>query len=181
MREVPDNQEVWLQPATQDAVVLELVNQAAAADVAAAANASVGSCAASDAARVALYYWGDLCEQNDCDAAAHPPVEMTTAPCGIRVPVAATAAALPTTASAAIGFQNIVRGRARAGAAAELMCVALAVVQLPNVATDVLLTLNRRVADDTPAARTVAVEAARDNLVRMCASIVVHDWSLFMP
>jgi hypothetical protein len=79
------------------------------------------------------------------------------------------------------GRQAIVRGRTRAGAVRDMVELSIAVVRLPTVATDVVVTVHRPTTVAAGPAPPFSADDAAAVLAALLRSFNVIDWGLFGP
>lgn len=143
IREIPDNQEVWLSPTGDESIIVEIVERQDLPD-----------------ADAPGFYFGDLAQTNGADgsglAAVEGVVEVTAANApqllGDARPQASGARAFLVS-----GWQRVAKFKEGEGARNEV-CIRLAVVRLPAVGTDVLITINApaRISAESSSAGVVA-------------------------
>ena len=151
VRPVPDHQEVWLErAATARALIVELLELAADA---------------TDGDAAARLHFEELASANDAEGSAvHQNLALE--------PLGAT----PRLRPAPPAPPQVLRGVQSLAEGARLH-VWLAVVRLPRVGTDLVVSISRPVAD--AAAEGVAEMEDLDLLRAVVASLEVRDWSLF--
>jgi hypothetical protein len=143
IREIPDNQEVWLAPTGDESIIVEIVERQDLPE-----------------ADAPGFYFGDLAQTNGADgaglAAIEGVVEVTAANApqllGDARPQASGARAFVVS-----GWQRVAKFKEGEGARNEV-CIRLAVVRLPAVGTDVLITVNApaRISAESSSAAVVA-------------------------
>ena len=151
VRPVPDHQEVWLErAATARALIVELLELAAYA---------------ADGDAAARLHFEELASSNDAEGSTvHQ--NLTMPPTG----------ATPLLRPAPPTGPQLLRGVQRLAEGARLH-VWMAVVRLPRVGTDLVVSISRPVADT--AAEGVAATEDLELLRAVVASLEVRDWSLF--
>lgn len=161
-RPVPDHQEVWAEASTDQSIIVEIVEH----------REDLADADALD------FFWRDLAETNE----AHP-VEVNS-----RMDAAPTGVAEASFSGIISGLQTMSKGRQDQRVAANVVAVALAVVRLPHVRSDVLVSSHAPVfiSEQSVAAaqagagqRQGGPEAAAYVLRRVLASIRVCHWGLF--
>jgi hypothetical protein len=157
VREIPDNQEAFVDIATDESIIVELVEHDATVS-------DMACCA---------HYFDDLAALNAAttaqlvSAAAHPPPPQVTA---------------ASSAYVAVGQQTIAKFKESASNAVN---VYLAVVRMPTYGTDVLITLNSPVALDPASSSSHSATqpadqaVAREVLLTALHTLSVLDYSLF--
>jgi hypothetical protein len=156
MRQVPDHQEVLLGPAPEEpSLVIEILDH----------QASISNETA------AKYFFDDLAEANGCSLTDGS----STSFAAIKNSSAATSSLAMFTG---IGMQRVAKGRDKdlAGNLRVLPIIdveiELCVIRLPQVTTDLLVTLSRT--KSAPAATEFS-----DEFQRILATLQIRDWSLF--
>lgn len=181
-RNVPDHQEVWADGDKDQSVVIELVDPPT--------TTPTGEPLELDGPACLRYYWSDLADGNECPLdQAHitsteilDPTQLGTARAeGIGV-------------GGGVAWAGVVRGRQRATKGRQLgedktneVAIALAVLRLPSVATDVLVSVNAPVviaagsasaahagSGDKPTGDACAAEVIQ----RVLGSFRILDWGL---
>ena len=150
VRPVPDHQEVWLErAATARALIVELLELAADA---------------ADGDAAARLHFEELASSNDAEGSAvHQNFALGDAAAPRLRP------APPAAPQALRGVQSLAEG--------ARLHVWLAVVRLPRVGTDLVVSISRPVAD--AAAEGVAAAEDLELLRAVVGSLEVRDWSLF--
>lgn len=167
-RPVPDNQEVWTDADRDESIIVELLERV-----------DVGP---SDAEGAAAWFFRDLAAVNDAS------VESGLSRIS-RVTVMTGDEHLPSLngpfahASMCVGTQTVAKGRDGDDKRNDVEVVVVN-VRLPQVRTDVLVTLNRttRVAPGSSADAPRAgeeIESAAATATRVAATLRIQDWSLF--
>ena len=150
VRPVPDHQEVWLErAATARALIVELLELAADA---------------ADGDAAARLHFEELASSNDAEGSA------------VHQNFGLGDAAAPRLRPAPPAPPQVLRGVQSLAEGARLH-VWLAVVRLPRVGTDLVVSISRPVAD--AAAEGVAATEDLELLRAVVASLEVRDWSLF--
>ena len=170
-RPVPDNQEVWTDADRDESIILELLERV-----------DVGP---SDAEGAAAWFFRDLAAVNDAS------VESGLSHIS-RTVVLTGKEDLPSLngpfahASMCVGTQTVAKGRDGDDARNDVEVVVVN-VRLPQVRTDVLMTLNRatrvapRSSADAPRAeeKREGASSAEATAARVAATLRIRDWSLF--
>ena len=167
-RPVPDNQEVWTDADRDESIIVELLERV-----------DVGP---SDAEGAAAWFFRDLAAVNDASVESGlSRISRTTVMTGdehlpsLNGPFAH--------ASMCVGTQTVAKGRDGDDARNDVEVVVVN-VRLPQVRTDVLVTLNRttRVAPGSSADAPRAgeeIESAAATATRVAATLRIRDWNLF--
>ncbi|KAI8822245.1 Mog1 protein [Fimicolochytrium jonesii] len=167
IREIPDNQEVFVDVETDQSIVVELLE-------------SPEGVAAEDAAK---YHFEQLAADNDSGEATILSVE--------QLEVASATPYLPPTTQASIlvGRQQINKFNERTPSAVNTVVIYLAVIRLPQVGTDVLVSYNHPIALGEGSSSAAALseagghigvpDVAAENFKRSVQSLNVIDWGLF--
>ncbi|KAI8590988.1 hypothetical protein BDZ88DRAFT_412998 [Geranomyces variabilis] len=165
VRQVPSHQEVFVDQLTDQSIMIELL------DLVEEAHGD----------EVGRYHFAQLASDNDAAES-----EIITQE---GIDVATVLPSLPPTTKATIvtGRQSIAKFNEQSADAHNVVLICLAVVRLPDVATDLLLSLNcpTVLAPLSSSAAAVPRPAAGDELeakeifARMLHSLRILDWSLF--
>ena len=161
-RPVPDNQEVWTDADKDESVIVEIVewNDGPSDDV--------GSEWFNQAAG---WFWKDLADVNGCDAGDVNLSDVRRLDNG-QLPAMTEQFAK---ASIAVGTMKMAKGRGCGDDQKKEVEVAMANVRLPQVGTDVLVTLNRPTGDGAIGFGGAGVSI----LLKILETFSIDDWSLF--
>ncbi|KAG1671992.1 hypothetical protein FOA52_013365 [Chlamydomonas sp. UWO 241] len=164
-RPVPDHQEVWADGATDQSLVVELVEAAAA---------EAGACG--------RFYFDDMASVNDSGESSVRGVEELGLASLPSLPgVEGLYACLVT------GTQLVSKSRQDSDASNAVLLL-LAVLRLPKVGSDLLITLNTplHISEHSTSAENVnatgvqqGADLARPLLLSMLVSLSIRDWGLF--
>eukprot|EP00741_Cyanophora_paradoxa_P021689 tig00000241_g20935.t1 len=161
MREVPDNQEVFLDPSGDESVIIEIVELSA--DV-----------PESDMAR---FHFGEIASVQGAALGEGAALLQTRQLAASDVPLVSA----PLSASLAVGAMGLSKHRSNRDL--TLVHVAVAVLRLPQVDSEILVTFNGGTKRAWPGAAAAAgepgAEAAEAAARAALASLEVLDWSLF--
>ena len=169
MRQVPDHQECWhdVDDGGRLLVFEILQRQDQVADEVAA-----------------LYFFQDLAESNECDAANR---SFTPAPQVVRAAGAGVIPGLPAEATLCLGsgYQRVAMGRdfdaggnPRRQQEVRIIHVDLCVIRLPRQSTDLLITLSTPVGEPNPQQGEQAA-AVSEPFRQILSTFQIRDWSLF--
>ena len=161
-RPVPDNQEVWTDADKDESVIVEIVewNDGPSDDV-----------GAEWFNRAAGWFWKDLAEVNGCDAGDVNLSDVRRLD-NEQLPAMTEQFAK---ASIAVGTMKMAKGRGCGDDQKKEVEVAMANVRLPQVGTDVLVTLNRPKGDGAIGFGGAGVSI----LLKILETFSIDDWSLF--
>ena len=162
IRQVPDNQECWLNPIDESLLVVEILDRQSQVDD----------------ARAAKYYYDDLAETNGVVTG-----DRTFSPLS---PTIVQNVHLPSDAILCFGtgFQRVAMGREfdiagnRRQQEVRWIQVELGVVRLPSVLTDVLVTLSTPTSEVNQQ-KTNATDVRVSVFRSVVATLEVRDWGLF--
>ncbi|OQS02501.1 hypothetical protein THRCLA_05126 [Thraustotheca clavata] len=156
-RQVPDNQEVFAEAATDRCVIVELLQLDE--------HVSDGNCAA--------YYFNEIADSNACLQTDRTILSSFTMPAN-EVP------GLQTEAHIAVGTQHVAKFNE---AAKNVIQVYVCCLRLQNVTTDLVVSVTVPVAinPNSSSSDTVATNVEEGSLFlkNIFRSLVVHDWELF--
>jgi hypothetical protein len=127
IREIPDNQEVWLSPTGDESIIVEIVERQDLPD-----------------ADAPGFYFGDLAQTNGADGSGLAAIEGVVEVTAVNAPQLlgdARPQAKGARAFVVSGWQRVAKFKEGEEARNEV-CIRLAVIRLPAVGTDVLGTVN---------------------------------------
>ena len=156
-RPVPDNQEVWTDADKDESVIVEIVERV--------------DDGPSDDVGAAGWFWKDLAEVNGCDAGDVNLSDVRRLD-NDQLPAMNEQFAK---ASIAVGTMKMAKGRGCGDDQKKEVEVAMANVRLPQVGTDVLVTLNRPKGDGAIGFGGAGVSI----LLKILETFSIDDWSLF--
>jgi len=145
IREIPDNQEVWLSPTGDESIIVEIVERQDLPD-----------------ADAPGFYFGDLAQTNGADGPGLAAIEGVVEVTAVNAPQLlgdARPQASGARAFVVSGWQRVAKFKEDEGARNEV-CIRLAVVRLPAAGTDVLVTVNApaRISAESSSAAVVSGE-----------------------
>jgi len=179
---VPDNQEVWVQRDGDQSIIIEIVEAPDDAEV-----------ASSGCAVPAEYHFADVAGANAAAASSVTwvrQVEPSAAPGLLGPIVTSEPRAAGTTAWLLRGTQRVAKFKGdAAGVEGRDVCMLLAVVRLPPVGTDILVTWNVPPSDTEAGAGGGGrggrgegdAEVALLGMEALLASLRIRDYRLFTP
>ncbi|RUO95599.1 hypothetical protein BC936DRAFT_143646 [Jimgerdemannia flammicorona] len=162
-RKIPDNQEVYVDVATDQSIIIELLQMVEEAE----------------GEGVARYHFQQLGEDNDAadtqitSIVTLSPAEVPNMP-PTAIPILLT------------GTQSITKFNESGSEATNFVGILLAVIRLPQVTTDMVISYNLPLAIGPQsssrviaAARPASPEAGLEEFKRVLASLLIKDWGLF--
>ena len=156
-RPLPDNQEVWTDADKDESVIVEIVERV--------------DDGPSDDVGAAGWFWKDLAEVSGCDAGDVNLSDVRRLD-NEQLPAMTEQFAK---ASIAVGTMKMAKGRGCGDDQKKEVEVAMANVRLPQVGTDVLVTLNRPKGDGAIGFGGAGVSI----LLKILETFSIDDWSLF--
>ncbi|KAI9024025.1 hypothetical protein DFJ74DRAFT_666890 [Hyaloraphidium curvatum] len=157
IREVPDNQEVFVDMNSDDSLIVELLESVK--DI--------------DASEAATFHFNNLAEENESTTNTINRIEVLDPLTFFEVPLEQAESA-----SMLIGEQMISKYRSH-GSEAHRVAILLGVIRLrAPYSTDVLVALNR---PETTEAQPMAPDALAENFRSMLRTFAIRDFNLFVP
>ncbi|KAI9105022.1 hypothetical protein DFS34DRAFT_605464 [Phlyctochytrium arcticum] len=167
MREVPDNQEVFVDQLTDQSIILELLELAAEAS--------------DDEA--AKFHFQQLADDNDASESQILSIEHPDPSTSIP------SISSPVHISTLVGQQTVAKFRERDPQARNFVAIYMAVIRLPHVTTDLVLSYNHPLSLGAASSSNSALaesgghvgvpEVAMDNFQKLLRSLRIVDWGLF--